>query len=132
MDFLDLNSIKHHLSTLSRYYIGDPFFRSINVDQIELTIYANIYSFCQPRNNFDQIFYYQSVELQLLETIKEEQHSIAPTLDNRFKNFNWSKYFQYEAKGLLKPSHRGQYVLVEDLPQIIRDIYKVQQFKSFY
>ena len=131
MDFLDLNSIKQHLSTLPRGIV--PAFQPIIIQEVKFIIYAGKGVFCESSSNFDQLFFYQSVEIgELIEVVKGITNVISPYTDVRFKLFEWSKYFQYDKKGVLVPSYRGHYVLVEDLPQIIRDIYKVQQFKSFY
>src|SRR4029079_654706 len=59
--------------------------------------------------------------------------AIYPLTDLRFKNFSWAKYFCYSDRST-RPhnSYMGNMIPIQEVYQLIREIYKVSCLKSFF
>jgi hypothetical protein len=145
MNFQDLNQIQQFLALLPRYAIGSRRFEPILINSFEFSIFAGKDSFCQPQLKSDSLLHYTSVEVEIMsfkvanrnpENLYCDYQAISPLTDDRFKSFDWAKFFVYsdnKSSTIISfPSYRGNYVPVDQLPVMLRDIYKISQLKCFF
>ena len=138
-NFLDISKIMAHLSVLERPSIFDRdshqwiYFQPIYLNGFEVEIGAGIGSFSEPYSDLDKITYYKTVQVSVYEIIKGEKTVIKPGVDERFRNFVWSKHFVHVDKnGNRKESYIGDRVPLNEVCQMIREIYKISRLKLFY
>jgi hypothetical protein len=136
MNYLDLSEIRQHLGTLKRLTPDDLAicdFEHIKFNGFEIGFYAGGGDASEPQNNFDNLLHYKTIQIGLFETIKESDHTIQPMTDERFRGFLWSSYFIFiDNKGLVQPSYMGFKIPLNDVCQLIKDVYKVSRLKMFY
>ena len=141
MNYLNPTEIKQHLGTLKRFYYGSGYFDPLMINGFVITIYGGPKAFCIPLDCFDNILYYHKVQLHITERTKDNQdlplaikeESISPTKDNRFSSFAWTEYFTYaDEAGKIQPSHIGCKIPLDQVCQIIKDVYKLSRLKIFF
>jgi hypothetical protein len=132
MNFLNLTDIKQHLGTLKRFEGAAPF-NHICFNGFEICFYAGPKAFCEPIALYDNLLHYETIQIHIAENIKEADEVIAPSIDNRFQNFDWCKYFKYDnGKIKDKNSYMGSNIPLNEVCQLIKDVYKVSRLKIFF
>jgi hypothetical protein len=136
MELLNLVKIKQLLGTLERSHISninETFFNSISFNGFEVEFFAGPKSFCEPAVSYDTLLHYKTLQLYIVETVKESKEAILPGKDNRFQNFDWCKYFTYhDGKVKDKLSYMGCNVPLDEVCRLIKDVYKVSRLKIFF
>jgi hypothetical protein len=131
MDYLNLLEIKQNIKSLKR--INDYFFNNVTFNYFRIDFYAGTGALCRPNSTLDNLLFYETIQLSITEIIKEDQNIIRPPEDDRFRNFIWSKYFNYiDSNGKVKPSYMADNIPAEEACQLIRDVYKISRLTIFY
>lgn len=139
MNFNNLDDIKEHLNSFKRTPL-DPstnananYFGKIELNSFYINFMAGDKSLCEPRTFFDEFMFYKKVQVSINEIIKGQEHAVQPCTDDRFKGFEWLKYFTYtNTKGQIKTSYMGDMVPIGDVMNLIRDVYKISRLKIFF
>lgn len=139
MNFTNLNDIREYLESFKRIP-HDPskrtnanYFGRIDLNNFHLEISAGTKALCEPRVFYDDILHYKKIQVGIHETVREREDAVQPGTDDRFKGFEWLKYFTYiNSKGQVKTSYMGDMIPITDFISIIRDVYKVSRLKIFF
>ena len=132
MNYNNIAEIYNLLSESSRQDSFGDVFESIHFNGFNIQISAGDRSFSSPSRRYSQLIHYDGVQVEIREAIRDEEHSICPEQDERFKNFDWSVYFSFiDANGNHKSSYIGT-VPLHTVCEVIRSIYKVSRMKMFY
>ena len=133
MDYTDIQQIKHHLKSLTRVEdVSGDWFEKIFFNDFEIHLSAGPASFSEPVTYLNNLLYYQSIQVAIYETVKQQLHAIAPLSDDRFRNFSWSKYFIYSDYKGERNSYIGTRIPLDEVCQLIREIYKTSRLKIFF
>jgi len=142
MNYSNLSEIEDLVYSLPRQPVfSDDFtlaqgaFQPIIIDSFEIYLCASEYNNCSPRDFFDSLRLYDTVQVHIHEKIlKEDQITIiTPSIDERFKFFEWKKYFSYEDSGnRTHPSYIGSRVPLKTIFQIVKDINKLTHLRTFF
>lgn len=136
MNLTNVTEIRELLGSLTRKPSSkdkSSYFNKITFNKFFIELYAGPKSLSEPPVEFDQILYYDKIQVAIYEFIKEEECAILPGTDTRFAGFDWNKYFTYtDGKGKLKPSYMGAGVPITEVISLIRDVYKVSRLKIFF
>ena len=138
MNFTNISEIKDHLNSLKRIFSIENnvsyinIFSKIELNNFYLELYAGPRALCEPRVMYDNILHYAKIQVAIYEIIKELEHAISPSIDNRFAGFEWVKYFTYtNLKDKVKPSYMGEMIPMSDVILLIRDVFKISRLKAF-
>lgn len=131
MDFSNLSQVRTQLATLNSEY-GEYLFEVFGFNGFEIQIMIGGY-FSEPTILLPTPLHYKKVSVLVYEQIKSEQHQVNPCLDERFKQYDWCKYFHYiDGMGKDKSSYMGTCMPVDELCQLVRAVYKTSRLKLFY
>jgi len=132
LDYLDRESIREYLLSLER---GDnETFAELEVNGFQIRLCAGECTFSFPQSNqYSKLHEYEGVEVYITESLRAIDTVLFPLDDSRFKTLSWAMYFDYfDNQNNLKTSSLGNCVPFEELPDIIRDVYKISRLKLFY
>ena len=136
MDLTNIANIITHLGTIRRTTETEYpsfFFNRIEFNDFNIQFFAGKKALCEPAVDYDLLTSYNSIQLCILEIIKESEGAISPSVDERFSGFGWTKYFSYQTqKGQTRASFMAERVPLAEVPQIIRDVYKISRLKIFF
>jgi len=135
MNLLDLADVKRYLGSIERRSFDNNmiFYNDVKIgNDFLVTIFAGNFTFCDPPLMFDNLLNYKAISIGLTEIIKGEQHDIHPSTDSRFQNFSWASYFNQSSKGINIAQYMGLSIPLEQVYQIIKDVYKISRLKVFY
>jgi hypothetical protein len=140
MNLLDLSEIRRHLGTIQRCNDENSkqiFFNRIKFNGFEINFYAGPKAFCEPPSLLDSLLDYKKIQIGIDEHMKGfdggAEHTISPMIDERFHNFNWAQYFFYsDSNGVIKSSYMGNQIPLNDVCQLVKDVYKISRLKIFY
>jgi hypothetical protein len=134
MNYLSLNDIRQYLGSITKSAAGDRlYFNDIKFNGFMITFFAGKSAYCDPPVIYDNLLYYKTLQIDIVETIKDSTHVVCPLKDERFASFTWAKYFNYSSNtNILTPSHMGSHIPLDEVFQLIRDVYKVSRLKAFF
>jgi hypothetical protein len=135
---LDLSSIRQYLGTIQRNAESSShFFTRMEMNSFAIDLCAGDASLCEPLLYYDNLLYYQKIQVHLHEfTGPDSQYSIltiAPFHDSRFEKFSWAQYFTYfDSSGKSYFSYTGSFIPMNQVCQMLKDLYRISRLKSFY
>lgn len=136
MELLDLVKIKQLLGSLERSVVENNigcYFNCLVFNGFEICFYAGTKAFCEPKVSYDTLLHYKTIQLDIIEVVKGFNDVVQPGSDNRFKNFSWCKYFTHlDNKGKDKNSYMGCNIPLDEVCQLIKDVYKISRLKIFF
>jgi hypothetical protein len=137
MDYLNLKNIEAHLHSLTKVSNEESLlfgeFVPINCGTFTVHLSAGKSSLSNPQLELNNVLYYDSVQIMIRESVKDQLLDICPLSDDRFKGFDWAKHFTYVSRlGNVLPSYMGAYVPKQDVLQLIREVYRVSRLRTFF
>lgn len=136
MNFLDLESIKDELKSIKR--IPEDDIHHVSFDYIVISnffvkIRAGNNTASEPRVFLKKITDYSKVEVVIHSKNKNNELTIIkPFSDDLFKSFEWTKYFTFlDLRNKMKSAYVGEFIPIDILPIIIKDIYRTSRLFAF-
>lgn len=127
---MNKEEINQLLLTLNRK--DDYRFEDINFSNFTIKIAAGLRAYSEPRRFMGKLFSYKSIQVQIFETVKDQDRIIKPLDDERFQKFGWAKHFSYEKNNSEYNSSIGYCVPIKDISGMIHEIYRVSKLKMFF
>ena len=138
MNYLDLNDIKDLLASLKKVpdietELNDQF-NTIKINNFKLHLSAGRHSFSSPRQDFNSILDYDAIQLCITDHNEAGILSmVKPGKDPRLSYFKWISYFTRDlTSNNITYSYIGSNIPINTTCQIIKDLYKVSQLKTFF
>lgn len=141
MDFSSIKRIKEQLSSLEKISDDEALikgeFTPIDCDLFIVRLAGGAECFCKPRcGYYTNVTDYTHIQVMIQEKSRQESDLIVmiqPASDDRFKGFAWANYFHYsDFQGKINNSYIGSNVPLGEIPQLIKDIYKINKLKIFF
>jgi hypothetical protein len=136
MNFLNLNEVKECLSALNRVQdnLFADNFESLKINNFKIEFRAGQHSFCYPRQKLKCIIDYESIQISISDYNEAGIISmIRPLKDNRLSYFSWANCFSFKTnRQLVQASYIGCNIPISTACQIVKDLYKVSQLKTFF
>lgn len=138
MDFSNLEQVRAQLATLKRNEepfaeeLGQNLFERFGFNGFEIELLTGGL-FSEPSIKLVNPLKYHNLSVLIYEKIKGQEHQVFPCTDERFKQYDWCKYFHFiDSTGKDKASYMGTCIPMDEVCQLVRAVYKTSRLKLFY